>query len=223
MAPERWPHRRGRYLTMSELTFTTLRQGRLDPGVAPLLRLERLTVKVGIRRVIENLDLELHQNEAILITGPNGSGKSTVLNVIAGLEPARLESGTITLAGEDVTNLPAHERAQRGVAYLKQRDNVFVDLSVEENLRIAVGNDAQTRFRAALPDWAKSLPLRKRAGLLSGGQRQRLAWAMCTLRRSRLLLADEPEAGMSEEPPWPENSTVLVVSHHREHWEALSR
>src|SRR5690242_1885772 len=107
----------------------------------PLLRLAGLSVKVGIRRIIEDLDLEVDATDALLVSGPNGSGKSTLLNAIAGLEPARIESGTVSIAGEDVTALPAHERARRGVAYLMQRNNVFAELSVEENLRIALGED----------------------------------------------------------------------------------
>jgi ABC-type branched-subunit amino acid transport system ATPase component len=190
--------------------------------VVPILRLDRLRVKVGIRRIVEALDLEVYENEAILIAGPNGSGKTTILNAIAGLEPARVESGTILIAGENVTNLPPHERARRGVAYLKQRHNVFADLSVGENLRIALGEEGLDRFRQVCPNWLPSLPLQKRVSLLSGGQKQRLAWAMTTLRPSRLLLADEPEAGMSDALPWPTDRAVLVVS-HSEPLEALSQ
>lgn len=206
-----------------DLTFTPLRQGRRDSGAVPVLRLDRLRIKVGIRQIIDDLNLEIYENDAVLITGPNGSGKSTLLNAIAGLEPARVEAGIISIAGEDVTSLPPHERARRGVAYMKQRHNVFADLSVEENLRIALGERGAGLFRQAHPDWAQSVPLQKRAGLLSGGQKQRLAWAMTALRPSRLLMADEPEAGMSDAPPWPTDRAVLAVSHHVQQLEGLFR
>jgi branched-chain amino acid transport system ATP-binding protein len=207
---------------VSELTFATLRPAR-SRTATPVLQLRGLTVKVGIRRIIQNLDLDVHANEAVRIAGSNGAGKSTLLNAIAGLEPARIEAGTITVAGEDITNLPAHERALRGIAYLKQRENIFADLSVQENLVLALGNDGPARFHKAFPDWVESLPMNKRAGMLSGGQRQRLAWAMTVLRPSQLLLADEPEAGMSDAPLWPEDRTVLVVSHQTEQIEAGAR
>lgn len=197
---------------MSELRFMTLRQGERRAGTAALLHVEHLTVKVGIRRVIEDLCLDMFEGDTVCISGPNGSGKSTLLNAIAGLDPARIEAGTISIEGEDVTSLPPHERSRRGLAFLRQRENVFTDLSVAENLWLAVGAHGSARFREAFPSWMADLPSHKRAGLLSGGQKQRLAWAMVTLRPRRLLLADEPEAGMAEGVTLP-SGTVLLVSH----------
>lgn len=199
---------------MSELIFTVLRQGQRDSGVSPRLRLNGLTIKVGIRRIIDRLDLDVFENDAILVSGPNGSGKSTLLNAIAGLEPARVEAGTISICGEDVTSLPPHERARRGLSYVRQRHNVFPELTVEENLRVALGSEGPESFQRQHPDWVEALPLTKRAGLLSGGQKQRLAWAMATLRASCLLLADEPEAGTSVDLTLPQKSAVLLVSHN---------
>lgn len=198
---------------MSDLTFTSLRQSSRESQAVPVLRVECLSVRVGLRRIIENLDLTMYENDAVLITGPNGSGKSTILNAIAGLEPARIEGGTISIGKDDVTVLPPHERARRGLAYLRQRHNVFTDLSVEENLRITLGECGWDSFRESYPTWVQLLPAEKRAGLLSGGQKQRLAWVMATLRPSRLLLVDEPEAGMPNAPSLPKDRTVLLVSH----------
>jgi ABC-type branched-subunit amino acid transport system ATPase component len=200
-----------------DLRFTTVRQGERRECVAALLRVEHLTVKVGIRRVIEDLSLDVFDGDALCVSGPNGSGKSTLLNAIAGLEPARIEAGTICLGGEDITTLPPHERAQRGLAFMRQRENVFVDLTVGENLRLALGTDGSARFREHYPTWASDLPDRKQAGLLSGGQKQRLAWAMTTLRSRRMLLADEPEAGMAQHVALP-TGTLLLVSHTLDHW-----
>jgi branched-chain amino acid transport system ATP-binding protein len=195
-----------------DLRFTTLRQGERREGMSALLRVERLTVKVGIRRVIEDLDLDVFEGDAICISGPNGCGKSTLLNAIAGLAPARIESGTISLGGKNVTKLPAHERSRCGIAFLRQRENVFLDLTVDDNLRLALGPEGPPRFREIYSGWAADLSGLKRVGLLSGGQKQRLAWAMATLRASRLLLADEPEAGMAQQLALPEG-TLLLVSH----------
>jgi ABC-type branched-subunit amino acid transport system ATPase component len=196
-----------------ELRFTMLRQGERRDGATVLLRIQHLSVRVGIRRVIDDVDLDVFEGDTICISGPNGSGKSTLLNAIAGLEPARIEAGTISLGGEDVTSLPPHERSRRGIAFMRQRENVFLDLTVDENLRLAVGAAGPAWFRDAFPSWTADLPGRKRVGLLSGGQKQQLAWGMATLRPSRLLLADEPEAGMSSRPPVPTNATLLLVSH----------
>jgi ABC-type branched-subunit amino acid transport system ATPase component len=181
-----------------DLRLTTLRRGERREGAAPLLRIEHLSVKVGIRRVIEDLNLEMFEGDAICISGPNGSGKTTLLNAVAGLDPARVEAGAISLGGEDMTSLPPHERSRRGIAFMRQRENVFVDLTVDENLRLAAGPDGPAQFREILPSWTSDIPGRKRVGLLSGGQKQWLAWAMANLRPSRLLLADEPEAGVSD-------------------------
>jgi len=198
---------------MSNLQFTTLRRAERGERAVPLLRVSDLTVKVGIRRVLENLDLDIYEGDTVCISGPNGSGKSTLLNAIAGLDPARIENGTISLGGEDVTALPPHERSLRGLASMRQRDNVFPDLTVGENLRLAIGRDGAATFHEAFPSWAADIPARKRAGLLSGGQKQRLAWAMATLRSSRVLLADEPEAGLSSRLPAPATPTFLFVGH----------
>lgn len=202
---------------MTDLRFTNLRQGERRENSVAVLRIEHLTVKVGIRRVIEDVSLAVFEGDAICVSGPNGSGKSTLLNAIAGLEPARIEAGKVCLEGEDVSKLPAHERARRGLALMRQRENVFVDLTVAENLRLALGPEGPARFQEHYPTWASDLPDDKRAGALSGGQKQRLAWAMTTLRPSRLVLADEPEAGMAQNISLPTRA-LLLVSHAPDRW-----
>lgn len=197
---------------MSDLHFTALRQGERHEGAAALLCIQHLSVKVGIRRVIEDISFDIFEGDAVCVSGSNGSGKSTLLNAIAGLDPAQIEAGSIFLGGEEITDLPPHERARRGLAFVQQRENVFADLTVDENLRLAAGPDGPAKFRESYPAWATDLPDRKRVGLLSGGQKQQLAWAMATLRPSRLLLADEPEAGMAKGVTLP-SGTVLLVSH----------
>lgn len=205
---------------MVELSTEVLRTGpeRLAIDPPTVLLVEDLTVKVGIRRIVEGFHLRVGEGDMIRLCGPNGSGKSSLLNAIAGLEPAQIESGRIIFCGEDVTQMPAHERSRRGLAYMRQRGNIFQDLSVDENLRLAGGPEAPSQFRETHPEWATDIPGRKRASLLSGGQRQRLAWAMATLRPSRLLLADEPEAGMSGSIELQGVGTMLLVSHTQGAW-----
>ena len=204
---------------MADLLLTWLRRGEYREGSVPLLKAECLCVRVGIRRVLEDVNLEVYKGDALCVTGPNGSGKSTLLNAVAGLEPARIESGKVIFLGKDVTSQPPHERARLGLGYLRQRDNIFPDLTVKENLRLALGPDGHGRFEETYPRWAVDLPPRKRGSLLSGGQCQRLAWAMATLRPCLLLLADEPEAGLSEQIGLPVTGTFVVASHSLERWQ----
>ena len=198
---------------MSDLSFSLVRKAARESSALPALQVRNLNVRVGIRRVLENVNLVVHESETVYVTGPNGSGKSTLLNAIAGIDPACIESGEILFFGTDITLVPPHRRAQLGIAYCRQRDNVFADMTVEENLRLALGGDAYTRFQRRYPDFARDLPPNKRASLCSGGQRQRLAIAMASMRPSRLLLADEPEAGLSQNIELTTHGTLLIVSH----------
>lgn len=201
---------------MSGLKLTWLKEGRRDRQSTPLLAVVDLCVRVGVRRVLENLNLEVYSGDHVRITGPNGCGKSTLLNAIAGVEPARIEAGRIAFGGRDISPLPAHERSALGIAYMRQTDNVFPSLTVREHLVLALGQDGYSRFASAFPEWAKDLPHHKRAGQLSGGQRKRLAWAYCVLRLgapSWLFLADEPSAGVSESFSFERVTTCLLVTH----------
>lgn len=195
---------------IDRLEVRLLRRGESARAV---LRLEGLAVSVGMSRVLSDVALEVDEGDVLAIAGPNGSGKSTLLNSIAGLQPARVDAGIIRFEGQDITSWPSYLRASQGIGYLRQRENVFTDLTVEENLRLALGPDGLSRFQQHFPRWGPSLPAGKRAGVLSGGQRQRLAWGMAVLRPSKLLLMDEPEAGLSEPMPLPKSVTTLVVSH----------
>ena len=199
---------------MSGLHFDWMRRG--DPDGAPLLHVETLRVRVGVRRIIDQLDFVVHTGDHVRITGPNGCGKSTLLNAIAGVEPARIEEGRIVFAGEDITYRPAHERAQLGISYMRQTDNVFVNLTVAENLEVALGLGGSRRFAEVFPEWAENLNPKKRAGQLSGGEKKKLAWAMSALGGKKLFLADEPTAGVAQQFRVPECIDSYVVITHEE-------
>lgn len=199
---------------MSDLNLHFIRRNG-DNSAAPLLEVRNLCVRVGIRRILSDLSFAVKDGEALLITGRNAAGKSSALNAIFGLEPARIESGTIQFDGRDITRLPAHARAAEGISYLRQRENVFADLTVGENLRLALGPVGPENFAKEHAEWAREMPLNKRASLLSTGQRQRLAWAMMTMRPARILMADEPDAGLSQRLPLPANRTLIIVSHSK--------
>lgn len=179
------------------LQFTKLKEGK---RLSPVLNIKNLSVRVGIRQVLKEMNLTVYPGDHIRITGPNGSGKSTLLNAIAGVDPARIEEGTIEFNGINITRLAPHERASLGIAYMRQSDNVFPSLSVADNLRLALGDDGPEQFTKAFPEWAKDLPMTKTAGLLSGGQKKKLAWGMTVLRNDiKLALLDEPRAGVKAE------------------------
>ena len=133
------------------------------------------------------------------ILGPNGAGKSTLVKAVVGLVP--VSSGRTLLFGQDITRLAAHRMVFQGLAFVPQTENVFVNLSIAENLELAaaiVKADRDERLPpvyAMFPDLARqrSLP----AGQLSGGQRQMLAVARALITRPRLLVLDEPSAGLS--------------------------
>lgn len=196
-----------------QLSIRKVRQGPVD-GVKPRLVVEDLCVKVGMRKVIRNLSFEVFPGDELFVTGPNGVGKSTLLNAIAGIEPARVVGGRMRLDGDDIGLRPAHERANMGLVYMRQRDHVFPSLTVAQNLELALGGGGYERFAVAYPEWAHDLPPNRRAGLLSGGQKKKLAWGMTVLRSPRLLLLDEPEAGLSDSIDIGTFDTYMIVSHN---------
>jgi len=150
--------------------------------------------------ILKGASLSVAPGELVAIIGPNGAGKSTLLKAVAGL--LRLKSGSIRLDGQGIEALPARDRARRGIAFVPQEANIFPTLTVRENLemggfilpRAAVSRGIEGLL-ARFPMLAQKR--RQAARTLSGGQRQVLAMAMALMVEPRLLLLDEPSAGLS--------------------------
>ena len=168
---------------------------------APALATEGLVA--GYERdlpIIRGIDFAVALGELVAVLGPNGAGKSTFVKAIAGLVP--LHAGTVRLGSDDVTAVPVHEKVARGLAFVPQTENIFATLSIADNLRLAADilhkPERARRIDEVLglfPDLASRPSLR--AGQLSGGQRQMLAVARALVVKPRILMLDEPSAGLS--------------------------
>jgi len=149
--------------------------------------------------ILKGVSLHVDTAEIVSIIGPNGAGKSTLLKVIAGLLPAR--RGDVVLADRPIGGLAARKIAQLGVAFVAQEQNTFPSLSVRENLTIGAYLTPQYRAERIERMMERFPLLRERqhraARTLSGGQRQTLAVATALMAEPRLLLLDEPSAGLS--------------------------
>jgi branched-chain amino acid transport system ATP-binding protein len=138
-------------------------------------------------------------NEIAVIVGPNGAGKSTAMKAIAGL--VELREGTVLFDGEDITGQPPERLVRRGIAYVPQERNVFPNLSVNENLEMGAFTRDDDISDALAQVYDQFPPLKEKrrqpAGELSGGQRQMVAIGRALMIEPKLLMLDEPTAGLS--------------------------
>ena len=163
-----------------------------------MLTADHLTSGYGEVTALQDVSLEV-KDEVFAVLGANGAGKTTLLKALARLLPAM--RGAIRLDGADVTRTPAHLMAGRGLAYVPQEANVFPGLSVLENLRIG-GRIGARPVAEKLDEIFQLFPrlkerTRQQAGSLSGGEGQMLAVGRALMQEPRILLLDEPSAGLS--------------------------
>jgi branched-chain amino acid transport system ATP-binding protein len=167
--------------------------------MSPVLELNNLKAGYGQTEILHDLSMYVNQNEIVAIIGPNGAGKSTAMKSVLGL--LNIREGSVVLNGEDITDTPAQKVIERGISYVPQTNNVFVNLSVRENLEMGawtrpegVEERLEEMFEL-FPDLAEKRA--QAAGSLSGGQRQMVAMAKALMVDAKMLLLDEPTAGLS--------------------------
>lgn len=149
--------------------------------------------------ILNGCSLTAHEGELIGIIGPNGAGKSTLLKAIFGL--VKVREGSISLYGDDITNLKANKLVAKGVGFVPQTNNVFPTLTIQENLEMGLFQkpkelDHRLAFVVSIfPELGKRL--NQRAGSLSGGERQMVAMSRALMMSPEVILLDEPSAGLS--------------------------
>lgn len=165
----------------------------------PTLELRNIVGGYGDTQILHGVSITVDPGEIAVIIGPNGAGKSTAIKAVFGL--LKLTGGQVLLDGEDITNMLPDRVVRRGVCYVPQTANIFPSLSVEENLEMGafVREDDFTPRMAEIYDLFPPLKEKRRqaAGTLSGGQRQMVAMGKALMLEPRILLLDEPTAGLS--------------------------
>ncbi len=161
------------------------------------LELAGLRSGYGEAVIVRDVELAINPGEIFVLLGKNGMGKSTLLKTIMGFLP--ILAGRVKLFGEDITGAPPHRIARRAIAYTPQEQALFQDLSVEENLRLALTEDAL--MKPGLERIAAYFPfvpqrLKQRAGTLSGGEQKMLLVARALMSRPKLMLIDEITEGL---------------------------
>ena len=194
------------------------------PTTPPVLATHDLTRLFGGLVAVREVSISLHRGELHAVIGPNGAGKTTLVNMLSG--ETKPSAGTITLEGRDVGGQPAWRMTRLGIGRSFQRTNIFASLSVLENVRLAVqgvntprrpqgAREQVARAHAALGRAGLVDGINRVAGMLSHGEQRQLEIAMALAGNPKVLLLDEPLAGMG--PEESQRMTTLLKGLAREH------
>jgi branched-chain amino acid transport system ATP-binding protein len=169
------------------------------PATGPFLVGENMTGGYGAVDILHGCTLAVEKGEIAVIVGPNGAGKSTAMKAVFGM--LRLRGGHVRLAGEDITSLSPQDRVAKGMAFVPQTNNIFATMTVEENLEMGAFL-RRDDIKATMEQVYELFPILKtkrhqQAGELSGGQRQQVAVGRALMTQPKVLMLDEPTAGVS--------------------------
>ncbi len=200
-----------------------------------MLKVENISTGYGKKQVLFDVSFEVSKGEIVLLAGSNGSGKSTLLKAIYGIlplwnSPLERGKGCVIFDGENITGKPTSALLKKGLLYIPQKNNLFEDLTVKENLEMAgLTIDPKLlrqRIENALSIFTALVPHLNRTPMkLSGGERQLLTLAMATLHQPKMILIDEPFTGLSAQNITfiaenlktlnEKNGTTLLIVEHR--------
>ncbi|CAK8722248.1 Lipopolysaccharide export system ATP-binding protein LptB [Candidatus Electronema halotolerans] len=167
---------------------------------AAVLETSNLVKEYRARRVVDQVSLQVRSGSIVGLLGPNGAGKTTTFYSIVGF--IRPSSGLIILNNEDISELPIHQRAAKGITYLAQEPSVFKKLTVEENIRIVLEplglsrNEIRSRIQELMAELKIEYLANNKGHALSGGERRRVEIMRALAVRPRFILLDEPFAGV---------------------------
>ncbi len=186
-----------------------------------MLKVEKLSVFYGKALAVRDVSFEVKKGEIVAIVGSNGAGKTTILNSIMGVVP---KNGMIFFENMDITNLKTHKIAQLGITYLPDRRTIFKDLTVLDNLRVAFYNNLKKEKESGFEEKIEGIfehfsnlqeKLKLKAGYLSGGEQQMLSIAQCLIRNPKLIILDEPSAGLSPKLVKDLFNIISFMKHNR--------
>lgn len=178
---------------------TTANDANIKQNQTPLLEIHNVKAGYGHAQILNGVSLKLETRQIVTVVGPNGAGKSTLMKAIFGL--LRITDGSVILKGKNITNTAPEQLVKLGMAYVPQINNVFPNLTILENLQMGAytrRDNYQGRIEeifTLFPDLRASKS--RLGGQLSGGQRNTLAMARALMLDTRVLLLDEPTAGLA--------------------------